>query len=157
MPEQEPIQAEQGGNFLTKKLGPLPVWGWAAAGIGAYLLYRHYTGGGSLLGSGANDSGAGNSSGGQGTIQTGGGSQTGSNQAMCRTLTDPLGHKHHVCGHGHWVKGPFGAYSWVQGVLHTPKGKDNGSHGGGGSKQGTPGQPPPHKGPVRKPAAKAGR
>ena len=28
------------GNALTHKVGPLPVWGWAAVIIGAYLLYR---------------------------------------------------------------------------------------------------------------------
>lgn len=27
-------------NFLTRKLGPLPAWGWAAAGAGVYLVYR---------------------------------------------------------------------------------------------------------------------
>ena len=27
-------------NFLTRKVGPLPAWGWAAAGAGVYLIWR---------------------------------------------------------------------------------------------------------------------
>lgn len=37
-------------NGLTKKLGPLPIWAWAVAGLAVgYLLYRHFSsvGGGS--------------------------------------------------------------------------------------------------------------
>ncbi len=32
------------GNALTRKVGPWPVWAWAAAAIGAYLVYRAYAG-----------------------------------------------------------------------------------------------------------------
>jgi hypothetical protein len=40
-------------NALTKKLGPLPRWGWAAVGGGillAYLLYRKYAAGSTTTG-----------------------------------------------------------------------------------------------------------
>lgn len=30
------------GDLLTKKLGPLPTWGWMAAGLGLVLLWRKY-------------------------------------------------------------------------------------------------------------------
>ncbi|MDA8323850.1 MAG: hypothetical protein M0030_29130 [Actinomycetota bacterium] len=39
-PEAAP---RRGGNFLTRKAGPLPVWGWAALGAGGYLLYRWWS------------------------------------------------------------------------------------------------------------------
>jgi len=29
-----------GGNILTRKLGPLPGWAWAAIGVAGYLVYR---------------------------------------------------------------------------------------------------------------------
>lgn len=31
---------------LTRKVGPLPAWAWAAVVVGAYLAYRHYGGSG---------------------------------------------------------------------------------------------------------------
>lgn len=44
MAEDEPGGTpRRGGNFLTRKAGPLPVWGWAAIGAGGYLLYRWYS------------------------------------------------------------------------------------------------------------------
>jgi hypothetical protein len=30
------------GNVLTKKIGPLPGWAWAAIGIGGFYLYKKY-------------------------------------------------------------------------------------------------------------------
>lgn len=33
-------QKKGGGNFLTHKLGPLPMWGWFVVVIGAVLLYK---------------------------------------------------------------------------------------------------------------------
>lgn len=33
----------KGKNFLTKKLGPLPVWVWVATAVGTYLAYRYFT------------------------------------------------------------------------------------------------------------------
>lgn len=35
-----PSTSAQGGNFLTHRIGPLPVYGWIVAAIGAYLLYH---------------------------------------------------------------------------------------------------------------------
>ena len=32
---------------LTRKLGPLPLWGWAVAGVGGFLVYRHFAAGSS--------------------------------------------------------------------------------------------------------------
>lgn len=39
---EEEEAPKKGGNFLTKKVGPIPMWGWiAAAGVGvAVFLYR---------------------------------------------------------------------------------------------------------------------
>jgi hypothetical protein len=37
-----PDQPKQGGNVATKKLGPLPRWGWVAVAGGVYLVYRYY-------------------------------------------------------------------------------------------------------------------
>lgn len=28
-------------NILTNKLGPLPTWGWAALGVGGFVLFRY--------------------------------------------------------------------------------------------------------------------
>lgn len=41
---------------LTRKVGPLPVWAWAAAILGAYLAYSHFRGGGSAGNSASSDS-----------------------------------------------------------------------------------------------------
>jgi hypothetical protein len=34
--------AKGGGNVLTKKLGPLPGWAWAALGVGAFYLWKKH-------------------------------------------------------------------------------------------------------------------
>lgn len=39
--------AKAGGNVLTHKLGPLPVWGWFAIALVTYVLYKHFKGSGS--------------------------------------------------------------------------------------------------------------
>lgn len=41
-----------GGNFLTRKQGPLPMWVWIAGFVGAVLIYRSMSGG-SLFGGSA--------------------------------------------------------------------------------------------------------
>lgn len=41
-----PPQKAQGGNLLTRKIGPLPGWGWLAVALVAYYLYKKTTGGG---------------------------------------------------------------------------------------------------------------
>ena len=34
-------EPESGGNFLTKKMGPLPMWAWALIGVaGGYYVYK---------------------------------------------------------------------------------------------------------------------
>lgn len=43
MAPSKPPKTKAGvGARLTAKVGPLPVWGWAAAILGAYLLYTHF-------------------------------------------------------------------------------------------------------------------
>lgn len=43
-------------DWLTRDIGPLPVWGWAAAGIGGFVLSKKLKGGG-ILGGGKKDTG----------------------------------------------------------------------------------------------------
>lgn len=31
-----------GGTWFTRKIGPLPAWGWGAVAVGAYYWYAHY-------------------------------------------------------------------------------------------------------------------
>lgn len=51
-PVEEIKNDGSGGNFLTKKYGPLPVWGWTILGAGSlYLLYRYGILGGTGTGS----------------------------------------------------------------------------------------------------------
>jgi len=35
-----PTPAPKGGNILTRKIGPLPGWAWAAVVVGGFLIYR---------------------------------------------------------------------------------------------------------------------
>lgn len=35
--------AGQGGSFLTRKLGPLPMWAWMGVGLGAALAYTSWS------------------------------------------------------------------------------------------------------------------
>ncbi len=45
MPPPAPSSSSSRGSALTRKLGPLPVWAWAAAGLVlGYIVYRHFTG-----------------------------------------------------------------------------------------------------------------
>jgi hypothetical protein len=40
-----PAQPQQGSSsfgFLTRKLGPLPIWAWGALAVGAWYWYTHY-------------------------------------------------------------------------------------------------------------------
>jgi hypothetical protein len=39
-PESSPTGTTN--NYFTQKLGPLPMWGWIAAGVVAYYLYSRY-------------------------------------------------------------------------------------------------------------------
>lgn len=40
-PPAKPESKSQFG-FLTRKIGPLPVWAWGAIAVGAYYWYTHY-------------------------------------------------------------------------------------------------------------------
>jgi hypothetical protein len=31
-----------GGTWFTRKIGPLPAWGWGVAAVGVYYWYTHY-------------------------------------------------------------------------------------------------------------------
>lgn len=44
--------ADGKGNPLTKKVGPLPLWGWGALGAAAYLVYRYISSSSSSASSG---------------------------------------------------------------------------------------------------------
>lgn len=35
-------QAPRHENALTRKIGPLPAWGWAALGVGGFLVYKFF-------------------------------------------------------------------------------------------------------------------
>ena len=35
---------QQGGSLLTRKFGPLPAWGWVVLAVGAYYLYKKFSG-----------------------------------------------------------------------------------------------------------------
>lgn len=39
------VHGKSGGNILTHKLGPLPVWGWFAIALVSYIIYRKLKGG----------------------------------------------------------------------------------------------------------------
>ena len=34
------VEPEEGGNFLTKKVGPLPTWGWLLVAVAAWYVYK---------------------------------------------------------------------------------------------------------------------
>jgi hypothetical protein len=38
--DPNPPEDNSGGNFLTNKMGPLPMWGWIAVVIGTVVLYK---------------------------------------------------------------------------------------------------------------------
>lgn len=63
--EQTAHAATTGGHGLTKKLGPLPIWAWAAVLVGSYLLYHYLK----------------NRNSNTGAVSTVGGTATGSNNA----------------------------------------------------------------------------
>lgn len=85
------------GGRLTRKVGPLPVWGWAFLIVGGYLAYRKLSGGGAPAGQdttaftgtlGTNDN-TGASSGGMGAgggLIGGGGTSDGGTQALLDLL-----------------------------------------------------------------------
>lgn len=63
-------EPESGGNFLTKKMGPLPIWAWAVIGVaGGYILLKKTSLLSSLGGSGSSTSSGTNS--GSGSTDTG--------------------------------------------------------------------------------------
>jgi len=40
-PQEQHQQPKQGGNVMTHRVGPLPVWAWGAVILGALLLYKY--------------------------------------------------------------------------------------------------------------------
>lgn len=43
MSESPPERTPSGGNILTRKIGPLPLWGWMGIGLVLALLYYFYS------------------------------------------------------------------------------------------------------------------
>ena len=39
---EAPAQGDNSFGFLTRKIGPLPVWAWAAIAVAGYYWYTHY-------------------------------------------------------------------------------------------------------------------
>jgi hypothetical protein len=77
-----------GGNFLTKKAGPLPVWGYIVVAVAAYLIYKK------LSGSGTSSAGTAATTGTAApateTITTPGGTYTGPSQGgIPESITNP--------------------------------------------------------------------
>ncbi len=116
MPDPAPITDGGGESFWQRKIGPLPVWAYAAAGagvLGYWWWSRRSTGG--AFDATTTDGASANGGGGGSTSDQG--VPTGSNKRLCRKRRDPAGHRHTVCGHGHWVKGPSGRYAWFEGPI----------------------------------------
>jgi hypothetical protein len=74
-------------DALTKKVGPLPAYGWAVIGVGGYLAYQHFHNAGSSApvpvdpGIGASD----------GTDLTGNGASTDNGSSLTTASTVPVG------------------------------------------------------------------
>lgn len=51
--------ARGGGPWFTRKIGPLPAWGWGAAAVGVYYWYTHYGPGASKAAGGQQSGGGG--------------------------------------------------------------------------------------------------
>jgi len=85
MPPAKKVPAAGGGNILTKKLGPLPGWGWLAVIVVGYLIYRHYNSGSSST----TDTTAAPTTTPTETIQTPGGTYTGPPGGAPSSITSP--------------------------------------------------------------------
>lgn len=42
MPDTATAKTGGGGSWITRKIGPLPAWGWGLAAVGVYYWYTHY-------------------------------------------------------------------------------------------------------------------
>jgi hypothetical protein len=76
------------GSTVTRKIGPLPLWGWVAIGFGAYYWYTHYGPGSS--GSSSSGAAAGQQAQGQvGDVLVNVGQRLGSGTTTTTTKTTP--------------------------------------------------------------------
>jgi len=76
---------EQGGNILTRKMGPLPIWAWAGIALVAVYLYRRYSGAASA----ATTTTAASTTQPTETLQTAGGTYTGPVGGAPGAVTNP--------------------------------------------------------------------
>jgi len=166
MPDVEPLPPAEQGNLFTRHIGPLPVWGWAASGIGLYLLYHYYTTGhffgtgtapsatsDVFPGSSVPTSGGGGSGGGKG----GKGGKGGGAKKICHMSAPPgVKKKVKVCGKGHWMK-LKGKWYWVEDVVKATKGMSSTALGASGNLGDfNVGNPPNLYMPSRSPAVQKG-
>jgi hypothetical protein len=111
-------------EFLTKKYGPLPGYAWAGIAAGGLYLYMRSRSSSSSAASGSGDTAAGFSPANTGEAYgsgydtgytAGAASQTAPQGSQyCRAMKDPKGHRHLVCGQGHFIR-VRGGYEWLQG------------------------------------------
>lgn len=76
-PPPRPPGSAQGGNVLTRKIGPAPVYVWALAAVAGYLLYRHFAGAAASPSAVAVAPSTGDTSGATGAAGTGGSGDSG--------------------------------------------------------------------------------
>jgi len=76
----------QSGNFLTHKLGPLPIWAWAGIALVAVYLYRRYSSGATTTATTTASTGVSPPT---ETITTAGGTYSGPVNAAPSSITNP--------------------------------------------------------------------
>lgn len=142
MPPAETPPAAGGGSFLTRKVGPIPTWGYLvlAGGVVVFVWWRNRsqgqaadtatTPGASAAGDSSavptTDYGQGFDYGYQAGFNATGTGMTGSSDSdtdtapaahhgrLCFKATDPSGQERTVCDFGHWVR-RSGRWHWHQG------------------------------------------
>lgn len=137
-------QAADTGTGLSRKVGPLPLWGWGAAVvviIGAYYLYTQHSSSSSVdnadggystddensgdyssgydngYAAGLNSTGDGTGSSSGGTTTTSQGDAQGpiAHNKFTAKTKDPSGKQHTVTGYGTWIK-KSGKWVWQVGI-----------------------------------------
>ena len=106
-------------NTLTKQVGPLPLWGWLVAVLGAWYVYSKYKSGSSSSDTSGNTGTDGQSVPGS-NYQAGDGSFSGGTTAPGVSPPSPVGHRRfgpggRVWRHSEWMK--FERGRWVHDPL----------------------------------------